>query len=329
MNALKTTLLMGLMTGLAVGVGYLLGGQGGMLIAFAIAAVMNFVSYWFSDKIVLAMYGAQEIQPDEGPDLHALVDELSRRAGIPKPRVYVVPSVTPNAFATGRNPQHAAVAVTEGILNILTREELMAVLAHELGHVRNRDILVGTIAATLAGAISMALGEWISVQSSRELYQKQIMTEKEEIEQSPDEEAEELSLIYQARGLEENVAHSLAQQIISNPETALEALARDELGIDPEELGGSAWEAAITSFLLFAVGAIIPVLPYLFGASGMTAVAISSVLSAIGLFGIGSAITLFTGRGILYSGARQMIFGLIAAAVTFGIGRLIGVSVVG
>ncbi len=190
-------------------------------------------------------------------------------------------------------------------------------------------ILLTGLAGLLAGAISMALGEWISVQSSRELYQKQIMTEKEEIEQSPQEEAEELSLIYQARGLEESVAHSLAQQIISNPETALEALARDELGIDPEELGGSAWEAAITSFLLFAVGAIIPVLPYLFGASGMTAVAISSVLSAIGLFGIGSAITLFTGRGILYSGARQMIFGLIAAAVTFGIGRLIGVSVVG
>lgn len=169
MNALKTTLLMGLMTGLAVGVGYLLGGQGGMLIAFAIAAVMNFVSYWFSDKIVLAMYGAQEIQPDEGPDLHALVDELSRRAGIPKPRVYVVPSVTPNAFATGRNPQHAAVAVTEGILNILTREELMAVLAHELGHVRNRDILVGTIAATLAGAISMLANMfmWTSMMGGR------------------------------------------------------------------------------------------------------------------------------------------------------------------
>lgn len=190
-------------------------------------------------------------------------------------------------------------------------------------------ILLTGLAGLLAGAISMALGEWISVQSSRELYQKQIMTEQEEIEQSPEEEAEELSLIYQARGLEENVARSLAQQIISNPATALEALARDELGIDPEELGGSAWEAAITSFLLFAVGAIIPVIPYLFGASGLTAVAISSVLSAIGLFGIGSAITLFTGRSVLYSGTRQMIFGLVAAAVTFGIGRLIGVSVVG
>ncbi len=190
-------------------------------------------------------------------------------------------------------------------------------------------ILLTGLAGLLAGAISMALGEWVSVQSSRELYQRQIKTEKEEIEQSPDEEAEELALIYQARGLEESAAQALAQQIISNPATALDALARDELGIDPEALGGSAWEAAITSFLLFAVGAIIPVFPYLFGAAGMTAVLISAILSAIGLFGIGSAITLFTGRTILSSGTRQMIFGLVAAAVTFLIGRIIGVSVAG
>jgi vacuolar iron transporter family protein len=195
--------------------------------------------------------------------------------------------------------------------------------------VAGSTILLTGIAGLLAGAISMALGEWVSVQSSRELYQKQIETEKEEIEQSPDEEAEELALIYQARGLEESAAHSLAQQIISNSATALEALTRDELGIDPEALGGSAWEAAITSFLLFAFGAIIPVFPYLFGAAGMTAVVISSILSAIGLFGIGSAITLFTGRSIASSGTRQMLFGLAAASITFLIGRLIGVSVAG
>jgi len=195
--------------------------------------------------------------------------------------------------------------------------------------VAGSTILLTGLAGLLAGAISMALGEWVSVQSSRELYQKQIRTEKEEIEQSPQEEAEELALIYQARGLEENAAQALAQQIISDPVTALDALSRDELGIDPEELGGSAWEAAITSFLLFAVGAIIPVFPYLFGAAGMTAVAISSVLSAIGLFAIGSAITLFTGRSIASSGTRQMLFGLAAAAVTFLIGRVIGVSVAG
>lgn len=192
----------------------------------------------------------------------------------------------------------------------------------------NQAILLTGLAGLLAGAISMALGEWISVQSSRELYQKQIATEREEIEQSPQEEAEELALIYQARGLDEAPARKLAQQIMSNRETALEALSRDELGIDPEELGGSAWEAAITSFLLFALGAIIPVIPYLF-LSGFTAVAVSALFSAAGLFIIGAAITLFTGRSIWSSGLRQVVFGLTAALVTYLIGRLIGVSIGG
>ena len=189
-------------------------------------------------------------------------------------------------------------------------------------------ILLTGIAGLLAGAISMALGEWISVQSSRELYEKQLRTEKAEIEQSPQEEAEELALIYQARGLDEDSAHKLANQIMSNKETALQTLARDELGINPEDLGGSAWEAAITSFLLFAVGAIIPVAPYIF-LNGMTAVIVSTLFSAVGLFLIGSAITLFTGRSVLSSGIRQMLFGLAAAAVTYSIGRLIGVNVGG
>jgi VIT1/CCC1 family predicted Fe2+/Mn2+ transporter len=192
----------------------------------------------------------------------------------------------------------------------------------------NSTIVLTGVAGLLAGAISMALGEWVSVQSSRELYQKQIRTEKAEIAANPEEEIEELSLIYQARGLEEQTAHQLAQKIMSNEETALEALSRDELGIDPGELGGSAWEAAITSFLLFAVGAIIPLFPFFF-TSGATAIVISAVFSAIGLFGIGTAITLFTGRSVLFSGPRQMLFGLAAAAVTFLIGRLIGVSVAG
>ena len=154
-NQFKTTLLMGLLMGVALGIGYLLGGQGGLVIAFFVAALMNFVGYWFSDKLVLAMYRAREVGPADAPDLHAMVAELARRAAIPMPRVYVIPDMAPNAFATGRNPQNAAVAVTEGILRILTPEELMAVMAHELGHVRNRDILIGTIAATMAGAISM------------------------------------------------------------------------------------------------------------------------------------------------------------------------------
>ena len=192
----------------------------------------------------------------------------------------------------------------------------------------NTAILLTGLAGLLAGAISMALGEWISVQSSRELYEKQIRIEKEEIASSPEEETEELALIYQARGLEEAPARQLAEQIMSNRESALEALSRDELGIDPEELGGSAWEAAITSFVLFAIGAIIPVIPFMF-TSGMTAVALSALFSAGGLFVIGAAITLFTGRPVWQSGLRQVFFGLAAAAVTYLIGKLIGVNVAG
>lgn len=190
------------------------------------------------------------------------------------------------------------------------------------------SILLTGLAGLLAGAISMALGEWISVQSSRELYQRQIEIETEEIERAPQEEAEELALIYQARGMEEKASQQLAQNIMSNRDTALEALSRDELGIDPEELGGSAWEAAITSFLMFAIGAILPVIPYIF-MSGMNAVALSAALSALGLFAIGAAITLFTGRPVITSGLRQVIFGLAAALVTYLIGRLIGVSIAG
>jgi vacuolar iron transporter family protein len=189
----------------------------------------------------------------------------------------------------------------------------------------SNNILLTGLAGLLAGAISMALGEWISVQSSRELYERQIQTEKEEIENDPAEEIEELILIYQARGLSEELARPLATKLLENPETALDTLARDELGIDPEELGGSAWEAALTSFLLFAVGAVIPVIPF-FLMTGQAAVITSAGISAVGLFIIGGVTTLFTGRPVLYSGLRQVAFGLLAAATTYSIGRLIGIS---
>jgi len=143
------------MTALVLGIGSYFGGQQGMVIAFIIAALMNFVSYWFSDRIVLAMYRAKPVDQSQAPELHAILDELTARAGIPMPRLYVIPTESPNAFATGRNPQHAAVAVTEGILRLLTRNELKGVLAHELSHVTNRDILISSVAATLAGAIMM------------------------------------------------------------------------------------------------------------------------------------------------------------------------------
>jgi heat shock protein HtpX len=154
-NTMKTTFLLALMTVLIILIGRALGGQQGMVLAFVLAGVMNLGSYWFSDKIVLAMYRAQEISPQEHPGIHQIVAELSQTAGIPKPRVYLIEDDSPNAFATGRNPQHAVVAVTTGIMRILSREELRGVLAHELGHVRNRDILIGSIAATMAGAIMM------------------------------------------------------------------------------------------------------------------------------------------------------------------------------
>jgi heat shock protein HtpX len=152
-NALKTTVLLAALTVLFVLLGGMVGGEQGMILAFLFAAAMNLVSYWWSDRIVLRMYSAQEVTEAEAPEFYHLVRNLATRAGLPMPRVYIIPTDTPNAFATGRNPQHAAVAATQGILRILTRDELEGVMAHELGHVRNRDILISTIAATLAGAV--------------------------------------------------------------------------------------------------------------------------------------------------------------------------------
>jgi heat shock protein HtpX len=153
-NALKTALLLGALTGLLVGLGYAIGGAGTALIALIFAGVMNFVAYWFSDKLALSMSGAKEVSRDEAPELHGIVDEVAELAGVPKPRVYIVQNESPNAFATGRNPEHAAVAATTGIMRILDRRELRAVIGHEIGHVKNRDILTSSIAATIAGAIS-------------------------------------------------------------------------------------------------------------------------------------------------------------------------------
>jgi heat shock protein HtpX len=161
-NAVKTTLLLGLMTGLFIAIGGLLGGRSGMVMAFVMALIMNFVSFWFSDKIVLKMYGAQPIGEAEAPMVYRIVRNLATKARIPMPKLYLIPAAAPNAFATGRSPQHAAVAVTEGILRIMNEEELEGVLAHELSHVLNRDVLISTVAATIAGAISMLanMAQW-------------------------------------------------------------------------------------------------------------------------------------------------------------------------
>ena len=160
MNTMRTFILLAALTALLVFIGGALGGRNGMFIAFGIALVMNFGSYWFSDKIVLRMYHAQEASPSS--ELYSMVRTLATRAGLPMPKVYIIPQAQPNAFATGRNPEHAAVAATEGIMRLLSREELAGVIGHELAHVKNRDILIGTIAATIAGAISMLanMAQW-------------------------------------------------------------------------------------------------------------------------------------------------------------------------
>jgi len=223
--------------------------------------------------------------------------------------------------AGGGNALRAAVlGANDGLVSILSLTMGVA------GATNSRpDILIAGLAGVLAGAGSMALGEWLSVQSSRELYEHQIKIEAEEIAENPEEEQEELALIYQSKGLPEDRAREMAAHMMADKANILDTLAREELGIDPEELGGSAYEAAFTSFFLFAFGALFPMLPYFFW-GGSLAIILSLVVSAIGLFIIGAAITLMTGKSVLFSGTRQVLVGIAAAALTYGIGKLIGVS---
>jgi len=247
------------------------------------------------------------------------------------------------AAATGRGLVGPSIATLEGRHRGGGGNSLRAaVLGANDGLVSNLSLVMGVagaatsahtilltgVAGLVAGSCSMAMGEWLSVNSARELNQRQIATEAAELEQSPEEEKEELVLIYQAKGLPEAQAKALADRLLSNKETALDTLVREELGIDPDSLGGSAWTAAAASFCLFAFGAIFPVAPYLF-LSGWPAVFASLALSGVVLAAIGAGTSLFTGRGFFFSAARQVLIGYTAAAVTFGIGRLVGVSLSG
>lgn len=189
-----------------------------------------------------------------------------------------------------------------------------------------QEVLLAGLAGLLAGALSMALGEWISVKSSQELYENQMQLEMEELESNPEGEEKELALIYISKGIPEEQARTMAHDIMSRKDDAHEILVKEELGINPSDLKNSAMEAAVTSFFLFALGAVIPVVPFFFS-GGLNAVIWSASLSACGLFLIGASITLFTGKNVWYSGMRQVIFGLIAAAITYGIGSLIGISI--
>jgi heat shock protein HtpX len=168
-NMIKTFMLMAALTALFMMAGQALGGQSGMIFALVMAGVMNLSAYWFSDRVALAMSGAREVSPADAPQLHAMVADLAGRVGMPKPRVYFIDSPTPNAFATGRNPEHSAVAVTQGLLQVLNEDELAGVLAHELGHIRNRDVLISSIAAVMAGAISYlaTMAQWAMIFGGR------------------------------------------------------------------------------------------------------------------------------------------------------------------
>jgi VIT1/CCC1 family predicted Fe2+/Mn2+ transporter len=226
--------------------------------------------------------------------------------------------------AIGGNALRAAVlGANDGLLSNFSL--VMGMAGADLG---GNSVLITGLAGLLAGACSMALGEWLSVQSARELYQRQIEVERQELSELPDEEAEELALIYQAKGLPPEEAEHLAKRLLQDKTQALDTLAREELGINPDELGGSAWTAAFASFCLFALGAIVPVAPFLF-LSGQTSIVMSVAVSALALFGIGAGITLLTGRSVLYSGIRQVLFGMLAAGITFALGALIGTSISG
>jgi len=226
--------------------------------------------------------------------------------------------------AVGGNALRAAVlGANDGLVSNLSL--VMGVVGADF---TPQTILATGFAGLLAGACSMAMGEWLSVNSSRELYQNQIAMEASELAAVPEEEKEELILIYQAKGLSEDEARRLADRLMADKSTALDTLVREELGIDPEELGGSAWAAAATSFLLFSFGAIIPVIPF-FALSGTPAVIGSLMLSGLAMAGIGAGTTLFTGRAVIFSALRQLAIGMAAAGITFALGRLIGVSIGG
>lgn len=223
--------------------------------------------------------------------------------------------------AGGNELRAAVLGASDGLTSNLSL--VMGVAGATLtGHA----VLIAGFAGLLAGAFSMSIGEWVSVQSARELNQHQLAIESQELQDAPEEEQEELALIYQSKGLDEKTARELATNLMQQSNAALDTLAREELGIDPKDLGGSAWGAAITSFFLFAIGAIIPVFPFIF-TNGFTAVIISLILSVFGLFGIGAGVSLTAGSPLWKSGGRQILLGLLAAGITFGLGKLIGSAV--
>jgi VIT1/CCC1 family predicted Fe2+/Mn2+ transporter len=313
-----------------------LGGAPGPARPSARARALAWLAHRFGAAFVLPTIAAGEArdsaQYDNQPEAVAAglpADERSHRrivqavesasGGLPGPAIAGLEgrhrSVAGNALRA------AVLGANDGLVSNLSLVMGVAGAASD-----GRAILLAGLAGLVAGSCSMAMGEWLSVTSSRELAQKQIATEADELEHSPEEEKEELRLIYEAKGLPEAQARALAERLLADKSTALDTLAREELGIDPKELGGSPWQAAGASFLLFALGAVFPVVPF-FVLRGLDAVVAALIASGVALVGIGAATSLFTGRGLLLSALRQLLIGYAAAAVTFSVGRLVGVAI--
>ena len=299
------------------------------------ARVLMFVADHFGPSLVVPTIAekeaADEAMYDEQPEAlarmpgdersHArLFRELAQGRGV---EGGTIARIEGRHRGSGGNQLRAAVlGANDGLVSNLSIT--MGVAGASSG---GHAVLIAGFAGMLAGALSMAIGEWLSVQSARELYAHQVTVEREELLMVPDEEEEELSLIYQAKGLNREQAQLMSKSIVSGELShAVDTLAREELGIDPDELGGSAWVAAGTSFFLFALGAVVPLSPFIF-ASGMPAVVASIIVSAVALMVVGAAITVVTGSSVLRTGGRQVLLGLAAAAITFGLGTLVGHAV--
>ena len=248
--------------------------------------------------------------------LRSIVEKDSKRAG-----AYISKFESRHRSVGGNAIRAAVLGGNDGLVSNFSL--VMGIAGATAG---GSGVLIAGLAGMLAGALSMSLGEWISVKSSQELYENQMEIEMEELETNPEGERQELALIYMTKGIEEKQAQAMATEVMKDKTHAHEILVKEELGINAEELQGSATEAAIYSFLLFTIGAIIPVLPFFF-TTGFSAIAFSVAGSAVGLFIIGAAITLFTGKNVWYSGFRQVFFGLAAAAITYGIGHVVGIAI--
>jgi vacuolar iron transporter family protein len=299
------------------------------------ARVLMFIARHFGPSLVVPTIAereaADEAMYDEQPEAlarmpgdersHArLFRELAQGKGV---EGGTIARIEGRHRGSGGNQLRAAVlGANDGLVSNLSLS--MGVAGASAG---GHAVLVAGFAGLLAGALSMAIGEWLSVQSARELYARQVRVEREELLMVPDEEEEELTLIYQSKGLTADQARLMSKSIVGGDlGRAVDTLAREELGIDPDELGGSAWVAASTSFLLFAAGAVVPVLPFIF-ATGLPAVVASILVSAAALMVVGAAITVVTGSSVLKTGGRQVLLGMVAAAVTFGLGTLVGHAV--